>query len=187
MTYREPNTDACPCSARCQEAQTCQGRCFGSAGLRGAVQAAMQQSKTMRRALSNQGRVGMSEPSEEEIARAAKEIASWHGQKIALVRQGEALTIAAMAGFGSWGDSPQRYADAHWRQYSSAAEWHLNAIRHARAQGMREAAEILRPRHTGYSHNPLKGCTYWGEHIAEELWQNISTILALADKTERGE
>jgi len=48
----------------------------------------------------------------------ARNIAFWHGQRI--TRGNE--TVAAQHGYGSWGHSPKKYADNHWREYTSAAE-----------------------------------------------------------------
>jgi len=48
----------------------------------------------------------------------ARKIAFWHGQRI--VREG--ATVAAHAGYGSFGGSADKYAENHWREYTSAAE-----------------------------------------------------------------
>lgn len=31
-------------------------------------------------------------------------------------------TVAEMAGYGQWGDSPSRWAEAHWTEFKLAAE-----------------------------------------------------------------
>lgn len=61
----------------------------------------------------------------------AYKIAFWHGQKI--VRNN--MTIAACHGYGSWGDSPDRYAKAHWQEYTSAAKMILSDLGEASAKG----------------------------------------------------
>lgn len=48
----------------------------------------------------------------------ARMIAFWHG---ATMVQGN-KTMAAVHGFGSWGRSPDLYADQHWREYVPAAQ-----------------------------------------------------------------
>lgn len=61
----------------------------------------------------------------DRIEQLARLIAFWHGQKITIIQsrdRGGALTIAAQRGYGKWSHSPQRYADAHWREYRDAAE-----------------------------------------------------------------
>jgi len=64
----------------------------------------------------------MSEKTGTEII--AREIALFHGG--AIVANGE--TLAARHGYGSWGHSPEKYADAHWREYRGAAEAMLARI-----------------------------------------------------------
>lgn len=54
----------------------------------------------------------------------AREIAHWHGS--ALVRNG--MTLAATYGYGSWGHSPEKYAEKHWHEYIGAAEAMLARI-----------------------------------------------------------
>lgn len=58
----------------------------------------------------------------EELAR---KIAFWHGQK--KVENGQ--TVAALHGYGSWGHSPERFADFHWHEYASAAEIILSDLK----------------------------------------------------------
>ena len=61
-------------------------------------------------------------PKETEIEAMARKIAFWHGQKM-LYRDCDGMQIVASSrGFGHWGDSPDRYADRHWQEYTSAAE-----------------------------------------------------------------
>lgn len=55
----------------------------------------------------------------------AREIAMWHGSHIT----GPTRTVAADRGYGSWGHSPERYADSHWREYIGAAEAMLARIK----------------------------------------------------------
>lgn len=64
----------------------------------------------------------------ENIRKIAHDLAMWHGSKITLHRDGENLTVAAQHGYGSWGHSPTRYADNHWRAYTAAAEYVAEAI-----------------------------------------------------------
>lgn len=59
----------------------------------------------------------------EQVARL---IALWHGQKITVIRQGGARTVAAQHGYGQWGDASEKYAANHWQEYLSAAD---NVIR----------------------------------------------------------
>lgn len=54
----------------------------------------------------------------------AREIAMWHGSHIT----GPTSTIASRHGFGSWGTSPEKYADRRWREYIGAAEAMLARI-----------------------------------------------------------
>lgn len=54
----------------------------------------------------------------------AREIAMWHGSHIT----GPTRTIASDRGYGSWGHSPDKYADRHWREYIQAAEAMLERI-----------------------------------------------------------
>lgn len=62
----------------------------------------------------------------------AREIAMWHGSHIT----GPTRTVAADRGYGSWGHSPEKYADNHWREYIGAAEAML-----ARINGVSVAVE----------------------------------------------
>lgn len=58
-----------------------------------------------------------------EIMRVSKLLAFWHGQKMAVSLPGQGMmTVAALAGFGKFGDAADRYAAAHWQQYTAAAE-----------------------------------------------------------------
>lgn len=54
----------------------------------------------------------------------AREIAFWHGSRIT----GPTRTIASDRGYGSWGNSPEKYANNHWREYINAAERMLERI-----------------------------------------------------------
>lgn len=54
----------------------------------------------------------------------AREIALFHGSAMIVGNQ----TLAATRGYGSWGHSPEKYADAHWREYIGAAEVMLARI-----------------------------------------------------------
>lgn len=54
----------------------------------------------------------------------AREIAMYHGS--AMIKGSE--TLAATRGYGSWGHSPEKYADDHWREYRGAAEVMLARI-----------------------------------------------------------
>ncbi len=47
----------------------------------------------------------------------ARLIAIWHGSKMVVGSK----TVAAQGGYGSWGDSPEKYAAAHWKEYVGAA------------------------------------------------------------------
>lgn len=55
----------------------------------------------------------------------ARKLAFWHGQRII----GPTETIASRHGYGSWGHSPEKYSDNHWREYTSAAEIVLADLR----------------------------------------------------------
>jgi hypothetical protein len=52
----------------------------------------------------------------------ARKIAMWHGQKMIFRDRDGMQTVASSRGYGHWGDSPQRYAERHWQEYTSAAE-----------------------------------------------------------------
>lgn len=54
----------------------------------------------------------------------AREIALFHGSAMIVGNQ----TLAATRGYGSWGHSPEKYADDHWREYIGAAEVMLARI-----------------------------------------------------------
>lgn len=73
----------------------------------------------------------MTSPDDELVERVARAIAFWHGQK--KVVAGE--TVAARQGYGSWGHSPEQYAEARWREYVEAA-------RAAIAVCLEEAAKV---------------------------------------------
>lgn len=66
---------------------------------------------------------GRDEPTvaEEHYARL---IAFWHGATMVVNNQ----TKAARAGYGSFGDSPGRYADGHWQEYLGAARAVISRI-----------------------------------------------------------
>lgn len=66
-------------------------------------------------------------PPDETLAR---QIAFWHGQKIVYrdPREGP-KTVAAMAGYGNWGHSPDKYSSAHWQDYTSCAEFVESLLR----------------------------------------------------------
>ena len=64
-----------------------------------------------------------------EVEKVARVIAAGHGSKIVLHRDGQALTLAATKGFGSWGDSSGKYADKHWREYDGAARFAIAILR----------------------------------------------------------
>lgn len=51
----------------------------------------------------------------------AKLIAFWHGQKLIRTINGSNHTVAAIYGYGQWSDAYERYANAHWGEYISAA------------------------------------------------------------------
>lgn len=62
--------------------------------------------------------------STERIERIARLIAFWHGQRIVSIGPYPygARTIAARRGFNSgWSWELDRYVDAHWPEYTSAA------------------------------------------------------------------
>jgi hypothetical protein len=54
----------------------------------------------------------------------AREIAQLHGSAMIIGNK----TLAAMYGYGSWGYSPEKYANDHWREYRGAAERMLERI-----------------------------------------------------------
>lgn len=54
----------------------------------------------------------------------AREIAFFHGAQMIVGNQ----TLAATRGYGSWGHSPEKYAERHWREYVGAAEAMLARI-----------------------------------------------------------
>lgn len=56
----------------------------------------------------------------------AREIALFHGGAMIMGNE----TLAARYGYGSWGHSPERYANDHWREYIGAAEAMLARINH---------------------------------------------------------
>lgn len=58
----------------------------------------------------------------EDIEELARIIAHMHGAQMAMRRNGETLTVAAMAGYGSFGDSPGKFAVARWHEYVNAAK-----------------------------------------------------------------
>lgn len=64
-----------------------------------------------------------------EVEKVARAIAAGHGSKIVMHRDGQALTLAATKGFGSWGDSSGKYADKHWREYDGAARFAIAMLR----------------------------------------------------------
>lgn len=51
----------------------------------------------------------------------ARSIASAHGSHMVMNKDGQNLTVAALAGYGSWGHSSEKYAEAKWHQYVGAA------------------------------------------------------------------
>jgi len=60
---------------------------------------------------------------QKETEKLARTIAFWHGAKLVTVTVDEgAQTVAARAGYGSWGHSPERYAADHWHEYVQAAQ-----------------------------------------------------------------
>ena len=104
---------------------------------------------------------------------AAKEIAMWHGQKIVVVKlRGGAMTVAAMAGYGSWGHSPTEYARAHWRDYLSVADWHLRALAEAKSAGRAEASAVVEA--ARYANDPKN-------QISEGLFCLVPLRLALRE------
>jgi hypothetical protein len=54
----------------------------------------------------------------------AREIALFHGAAMIIGSR----TLADIKGFGSWGHSPEKYADRHWLEYRGAAEAMLARI-----------------------------------------------------------
>ena len=54
----------------------------------------------------------------------AREIVLFHGSAMALGNR----TVAAMKGYGSYGNSAETYSDKHWREYIGAAERMLERI-----------------------------------------------------------
>lgn len=65
----------------------------------------------------------------------AKKIASLHGSAFMGHIDGQNVTVAARAGYGSWGHSADAYAKEHWRQYRLAAEIIVDTIKAATDQG----------------------------------------------------
>ncbi len=57
----------------------------------------------------------------QHIERIARAIATAHGAQIVLNKDGQNLTVAALSGHGSFGWSPQKFADARWMEYVGAA------------------------------------------------------------------
>ena len=59
----------------------------------------------------------------DEVEKIARRIALHHGSAYEWHVPGEgSKTVAAMRGYGSWGDSPSRYAEQNWQKYRGAAE-----------------------------------------------------------------
>lgn len=62
----------------------------------------------------------------ETVARA---IALGHGAKMVYQHPTEGMqTVASMAGFGRWGHSPEKYSDAHWKDYVLAAQFAIPLV-----------------------------------------------------------
>jgi hypothetical protein len=84
----------------------------------------------------------MTDSKVEQVARA---ITVAVGSRMAIRHRGETLTVAALAGFDWKMDDPalERYADAHWKMYLTAAEMAIAALREP-TEAMIEAA-VLSP------------------------------------------
>ena len=80
--------------------------------------------------------------SKEEIERLAKGIAWTYGSKIVMHRDGEAWTVAAMAGYGRFDDACKKYADAKWQDYLQCAGL-LDAFLSAKLRAEKENENIL--------------------------------------------
>lgn len=52
----------------------------------------------------------------------AKIIASWHGHKMVVRRDGITHTVASLAGFGQFAGAGAEYANRHWKEYVQAAQ-----------------------------------------------------------------
>ena len=67
----------------------------------------------------------------EMVERVAKAVAMCEGARMALRRNGETLTVAAMAGYAWKPDDPahERYANDHWREYVNHATFAVEAMR----------------------------------------------------------
>ena len=75
-----------------------------------------------------------------EVFRVSRLLAFWHGQKMQCTIPGQGMmTVAAMAGYGKYGDASDRYAAAKWELYTSAAEAVLQdfASRRRKSKGFR--------------------------------------------------
>jgi hypothetical protein len=68
------------------------------------------------------------EPSEQELERLSRMFAAKHGSQFQMHRDGQTLTVAAVAGYGSWGNSPEKFADVRWREYKGIARFHYREI-----------------------------------------------------------
>jgi hypothetical protein len=53
----------------------------------------------------------------------AEMVALWHGQKLTHTNREEMQTVASSRGYGRWGDSSSRYAERHWQEYTSVADF----------------------------------------------------------------
>lgn len=77
----------------------------------------------------------------EETKKLAKRIAAAHGAQIAMRKDGETLTVAALAGHGSWGHSPETYAEKKWSEYVGSARVFAEIL----GQGAQVSALVFPP------------------------------------------
>jgi hypothetical protein len=92
-----------------------------------------------------------------DIERIAKLIALYHGSKMVLRRDGETLTVAALAGYGSWGHSAEKYAEAKWQQYDGAAQAVIELMDREAVQGVAPDASPFKSEWSASFSHP------WGE------------------------
>lgn len=67
--------------------------------------------------------------SDDDLEKMSRSIAMWHGQKMVYLDKDGMQTVASAAGYGSYGDSPSRFAEVRWREYTSAALFVIDLLK----------------------------------------------------------
>lgn len=66
----------------------------------------------------------------EMVERVARAIATGHGGQMTYIHPQKGMqTIASQRGYGNFGDSPEKYARNHWKDYEVAAQFAIAAMR----------------------------------------------------------